>query len=242
MGRHLLIAALVSALFAAPMWPQMRGGARASAPMGRPGFASHGPVTVNRGPIMANRSAYFGSPRGARFGPNSRGQFFFRNRFFFDRFHHRHRFFFGFSPLFYGFSPWWYYTYPPYDGDYSYPVDASSYAEAYDFANAYSARNSELASTIDRLSDEVERLREARESREAWQPTPEPGKKSEPQQSTVLVFRDKHIQEVKNYAIVGPTLWIFNEQRATKVALSSLDVESTTKLNDERGTEFRLPK
>jgi hypothetical protein len=55
-----------------------------------------------------------------------------------------------------------------------------------------------------------------------------------------LVFRDKHIQEVKNYAIVGQTLWIFDEQRAVK--LSSLDVDATTKLNEQRGIEFSVPK
>ena len=240
MHRHLTIAALVSALFAAPMWAQMRGGARAAAPIGRPSLASRGPVMVNRDSMMANRRAFIGSPRGARFAPNFRGQFFFRDHFFFDHFHHRHRFFFGFSPFFAGLFPW-YYAYPAYYGDDSYPTGSSFSSAVYDSGNAYSAPNSELASTIGRLSDEVERLREARGSAEARQPKPEPERKSEPHESTVLVFRDKHIQEVKNYAIVGPTLWIFNEQRATKVPLPSLDLNATTKLNEERGIEFRLP-
>jgi hypothetical protein len=57
-----------------------------------------------------------------------------------------------------------------------------------------------------------------------------------------LVFRDKHIQEVKNYAIVEQTLWIFDEQRAVKLPLSSLDVDATTKLNEQRGIEFSVPR
>ena len=65
---------------------------------------------------------------------------------------------------------------------------------------------------------------------------------TEPHEPTVLVFRDKHTQEVENYAIVGQTLWIFNEQRATKVPLTSLDVDATAKANEERGLEFRVPQ
>jgi hypothetical protein len=58
----------------------------------------------------------------------------------------------------------------------------------------------------------------------------------------LLVFRDKHTQEVQNYAIVGGTLWIFSEQRATKLPLSWLDIEATTQANDDRGVNFQLPK
>ena len=64
----------------------------------------------------------------------------------------------------------------------------------------------------------------------------------QPPEVAVLVFRDKHTQEVTNYAIVGSTLWILNEQRATKVPLSTLAIDATTKLNEERGVEFRLSK
>ena len=58
----------------------------------------------------------------------------------------------------------------------------------------------------------------------------------------MLVFRDKHTQEVQNYAIVGGTLWIFSEQRATKLPLSWLDIEATTKANDDRGVDFQVPQ
>jgi hypothetical protein len=36
-------------------------------------------------------------------------------------------------------------------------------------------------------------------------------------------------------------LWIFAPQRTEKVALSDLDLPATTKENDDRGVDFRLP-
>ena len=224
MRRSLAIAALGAALLVPPVWGQMRAGSRMAAPVGRPGFVSRGPVIASRGPMIVNRSpAFIGTSRASvRFGTGFAQPFFFPHRF-----HHRRFFFATF--------PWWYY---------SYPIGYSGYS-SYDSSNASYDENRQMAEEINRLANEVERLREEQESR---QPLPSPPqepqveKKSEPSAPTVLVFRDKHIQEVHNFAIVGPTLWIFNEQRATKVPLSSLDVDATTKLNDERGVEFRLPK
>jgi hypothetical protein len=231
---HMAIATLALALLTAPLWAQMRGGAR-GAPVGRPGFASRGPVMASRGPMMAGRGGFISSSRGVRFGTNFRGQFFFRDRFFFDGFRHRRFFFAGF--------PFWWYGYPYY-GAYSYPLfwDTSS---SYDSSRAYSDETRQLSQQINRLSNEVEQLRREQEYR-APPPQPpvqlRPEAKSEPPRPTVLIFHDKHVREVKNYAIVGPTLWIFNEQRATKIPLSSLDLDATTKLNEERGVEFNLPK
>lgn len=64
---------------------------------------------------------------------------------------------------------------------------------------------------------------------------------SEALPATVLVFRDQHKEEVTNYAIVGQTLWNFSEQHARKIPLSDLDLAATTKANDERGVDFRIP-
>lgn len=57
---------------------------------------------------------------------------------------------------------------------------------------------------------------------------------------TVLVFRDGHKQEVGNYAIMGQTVYVF-DNRAQKISLADLDVPSTVKTNDDRGMEFKLP-
>lgn len=58
---------------------------------------------------------------------------------------------------------------------------------------------------------------------------------------TVLVFRDQHKQEVRNYAIVGQTLWSFSPQRTEKIPLSDLDLAATAKANDDRGLTFHVP-
>ena len=103
--------------------------------------------------------------------------------------------------------------------------------------------NQQLSDQVNRLSDEVERLRDEQESRQA---APDPPvratKPSAPDQPTVLAFRDGHTEEVKNYAIIGSTLWVLNAERAKKVAVADLDIPTTTKLNDERGVEFALPE
>jgi hypothetical protein len=58
---------------------------------------------------------------------------------------------------------------------------------------------------------------------------------------TVLVFRDQHKEEVRNYAIVGQTLWNFAPHHTQKIPLSDLDLPATTKANSDRGLTFRLP-
>ena len=59
--------------------------------------------------------------------------------------------------------------------------------------------------------------------------------------AALLVYRDGRRAEVRNYAVVGQTLWIFSEDRAQKVALTQLDLDATRKANEERGIDF-LPQ
>ncbi len=58
---------------------------------------------------------------------------------------------------------------------------------------------------------------------------------------TVLVFRDQHREEIRNYAIVGQTLWNFAAQRTVKIPLATLDLPATVQANDDRGVTFRVP-
>jgi hypothetical protein len=58
---------------------------------------------------------------------------------------------------------------------------------------------------------------------------------------TVLVYRDGHSETVGNYAIVGNTLWVFNETRARKIPLSELNIPVTRRDNQERGNDFAVP-
>lgn len=77
-------------------------------------------------------------------------------------------------------------------------------------------------------------------ARSAPPPWPQ-AERTEASPATVLVFRDQHKQEVQNYAIVGQTLWTFGPQRTEKIPLSDLDLPATTKANDDRGVDFRVP-
>ena len=57
----------------------------------------------------------------------------------------------------------------------------------------------------------------------------------------VLVYLDGHEQEVKNYAIVGPTLYDLGAFVAHKIPLAELNLKATIKANDDRGVEFSVP-
>jgi len=61
------------------------------------------------------------------------------------------------------------------------------------------------------------------------------------QPQTVLVFKDGHQQDVANYAIVGDTLYDLSGGRSRKIPLSTLDLDATTKQNDDRGIDFQVP-
>ena len=64
--------------------------------------------------------------------------------------------------------------------------------------------------------------------------------------SAILVFRDGHKEEIGKYCIMGSTIRITTDYWNTgswtrTVKLSDLDIPATLKLNQERGTNFRLP-
>src|SRR5438552_8433740 len=141
-------------------------------------------------------------------------QFFFRNRFLFAQ------------PVFL--------PYPVYTAPYSQVVEQTP--------STVADRGSDLAGELERLTDEVERLREEQTAREQARLTP-PRRPSAEENvpSTILVFRDGHRSEVRNYAIVGQTLSVFTQQRARKIPVSDLDVEATKKVNAGRGVEVPLP-
>lgn len=61
------------------------------------------------------------------------------------------------------------------------------------------------------------------------------------QEATVLVFRDGHRLTVRNYAIVGPDLYNFSGEGPRKIALASLDLNTTIRVNDDRGVTFEVP-
>ena len=152
---------------------------------------------------------------GRFFDPFFCQQFFFRNRFPFAQ------------PVFL--------PYPVYTAPYYQVAEQTPSTVAY--------QGGDLSRQVERLTDEVERLREEQASRDqarqaALQPRPSVEDKAAP---TILVFRDGRRSEVKNFAIVGQTLWVFTEQRARKIPVSDLNVEATKEVNAGRGVDFRLP-
>jgi hypothetical protein len=100
---------------------------------------------------------------------------------------------------------------------------------------------------MDQRSLEQQRFREQQDqgtdAPSSASPSPDPAsgnETNEPGQATVLVFRDQRRQEVRNYAIVGQTLWIFSPQRTEKIPLAEIDLAASAKANQDRGVEFHI--
>jgi hypothetical protein len=145
-------------------------------------------------------------------------------------------------PLYYGglYSPWY--------GDWW----GSSY-DSYDWShNDYAQR--QMLQQIDDLSQEVQRLRQEQEYSQVAAaavpaapvpaPAPEPTAEAARTDSglpIVLVFFDKKIQEIKNYAVMNEMLVVFDGRRTTRILLRDVDLAATMKLNDERGVDFQIP-
>lgn len=230
---------LAATVFLSPREGQMRAGQRPPARVGisvGPRFRTVQPPPSRFGvmnPRPFGRRASFVSPAVFRhnfrfhtsfgnscftdpfFNPFFCRQFFFRNRFVFAQ------------PV---FLPYPVYTSPYYQGAEQIPSTVAD-------------RESGVSEEVERLADEVERLQEEQLSREpARQAALKAGPSVEDKtEATILVFRDGRKSEVQNYAIVGPTLWVFTEQRARKVAISDLNVDASRRVNAGRGVEFRLP-
>lgn len=150
----------------------------------------------------------------------------------------------GWGYPWWGWGGWWYpgwgwgwddssynsySSYPPdnYASTYTAPQYPSYvYVTPQDYGPGYS-QNNQTQDQISQLQSEVNQLK-AQQSQ---------GKGLD----TVLVFRDGHTETVQDYAIVGKTLWIFNETRAKKVPLSELNLSATKRDNEERGVEFNIP-
>ena len=191
-----------------------------------------------RGPMMSGHSFGFsGSVRGGShfgsgfgrpgFGRPGRSPFFY------------HRHFFGAWPYagYYGYGyPYWDYGDDWDYGDNSYVANSYQNYPPPDYSSSYG--DSRVQADINRLENEVDRLRQEREARES---SASQSRSKSDSDKTALVFRDKHVEEVQNYAIVGQTLWILSGQRARKIPLDQLDIPATKKINDDRGVDFQLP-
>ncbi|MGA9040667.1 MAG: hypothetical protein WB421_09050 [Terriglobales bacterium] len=225
--------ALVVALLAVPSLAQRHGASGGFA--GHAGFS--GPV-MGHGPVMSRGPSFSGSTTrsgGGHFAGSLRPSYrspYYSSR---NRSYHR-RYYNSYAPHYYGYAGGLY-AYPWYYGDYGFGYPETDPDPQYDYSRAYDSQSGEMEQgKIDRLEDEVAQLRQERNSAGSASPT-----KTEIRASTLLVFRDQHTQDVQNYAIVGETLWVFDAQKASKIPVDDLDIPATTKANDDRGVDFRLP-
>src|SRR5262249_48575360 len=110
-----------------------------------------------------------------------------------------------------------------------YPYGYSSFYTAFPYVSypeSYEQAHADLANEVERLTKEVEQLRQdqARLLAQLAQAPPPP--RQPPEGSTApitLVFRDGHQLMIQNYAIVRGSLWVLEEFMSTRIALSDLD-------------------
>jgi hypothetical protein len=208
-----------------------------------PARFGHAPATVTR---FGGGTQFPGGFHAPRRGPGR-----FHPQPTFNRGHHHHGF--NFAP-----AVRFRYRYPLYYGGYYSPSYWDWWGSSYDSnessQNDYAQR--QMLGQIDDLSQEVQRLRQEKESSQtasalaatpAPRPTPVPPQASvEPPKidsglPVVLVFFDKKIQEIKNYAVMNEMLVVFDGTRTRKIPLRDVDLAATMKLNDERGVDFQIP-
>lgn len=246
MQRWVLSAALC-ALLTLPVWGQRGGGghggmggggARGFSGGGYHSGSYAGGYGYRGGAGYSGSRGYAGGYRGGYWGGGYRGYGYNWHGYPYRGYPYR-GYGWGWGYPWWGFGyagwPWWgwggsyydnsYYSYYPSD---AYSVQPYTYAPSGDYS-----QDNQTQDQIDRLTGEVNQLRSQQSSGQS--------KIAEIRAETVLVYRDGHTEEVQNYAIIGKTIWIFNESRARKIALSELDLPATKRDNEDRGIDFVLP-
>jgi hypothetical protein len=252
MRRWLYIAAFDLILLTLPAWAQHGGGHASGGGSAShssvshssrfsshaSGFASHSFGSgVSAGVGHYNGYAGAGPARSFSRNAGSRVRIGDRNIGGRDRDRHRFRGWSSFYP-YYGYSPYGFYDpyYSGYMGSGYQRGDDSADADAGQYSTAPSREREDdgLQRDVQTLSGKIDRLQADVEARNRPRAEQEP--------MTALVFRDQHVEEVRNYAISGGTLWVLNEQSAKKIPLAQLDLDATARMNDNRGVDFQVPK
>ncbi len=251
MHRPLLILALVLLYTSLPVLAQ-HGGGHGSAGGHGGGFASHGS-------FGGGGHAFSGARAGSGFGGHSYSPRSFAGQSFTGRSYPRRAFNRTFTARRYGRSGTGVrirtYGYGFRNNCYGYPCRGYGYPWGYyagidpywwwDSGSSYDQDQQNQIGLAEEMNQQslAEQMRQQSDANSYAQSAPAPHQQevTEPAPATVLVFHDQHKQEVKNYAIVGQTLWNFAPQRTEKIPLSELDIPATTKANEDRGVSFRLP-
>jgi hypothetical protein len=145
----------------------------------------------------------------------------------------------GYGRRGYPYYAWGYYPWG-WDGWYDNSSNYDSVDQDQNYAGFYQAPASApypesggLQRDLQALNGKIDRLQADVEARNH-------PKTEEP--ATALVFRDQHVEEVRNYAISGGTLWVLSDKAAKKIPLAQLDIDATVKMNDDRGVDFQVPR
>jgi hypothetical protein len=230
MRRWLSIATFSLILLALPVWAQRRGGGGG----GGAHYSSRGGSAVRSSGSYSSGVRSSGSYRGGSFGRSSGVRIRNGNRYYNQRGIYGRR---GYYPYYYPYAG--YYPYGYYDGYdnslayYTDNEDQDAYAGAA-YPAPYPENDSGLQRDVQALNGKIDRLQADVETRNRPKTDQEP--------ATALVFRDQHVEEVRNYAIAGETLWVLNAQAAKRIPLAQLDLAATVKMNDDRGVEFQVPR
>jgi hypothetical protein len=224
MRRWLSIAALSLILMALPVWAQRSGGG-GSRGGGGAHFASRGGSSAHSSFSGAVRSGSFGRTSGVHLRT---GIPYHGNRGSYGR-----RRYYSYYP-YAGYYPYGLYGW--YDDPLAYDdtgnEDQDVYASSYPAYPTPYSENSGLQRDVQSLNGKVDRLQAEVQARN--QPDAEP--------ETALVFRDQHVEEVRNYAISGGAVWVLNAQASKKIPLVNLDIAATVKMNEDRGVDFQVPE
>lgn len=223
MRRFLMLALFVATLVSIPALAQ-RGGLRGGG-NGRGVSIGHASGARSFGVMGARPSHSFSGHgfRGDRFHNRSFGHCFGCRR------RYGYPFYQGYGYAGY-YDPFWWDSPSSYD----YDEDQARETAIANEENAVSLQEQRLRAQDDRERSRDEELDARRSRSRAERPEGSP--------STAIVFRDQHVEEVRNYAIAGGTLWVLNEQAAKKIPLAQLDLQATAKMNDDRGVDFQIPK
>jgi hypothetical protein len=242
--------AAFAVILALPLWAQHGGGHAAGGHASFSGGHGGGLSGSHIGGGQVSRGMHFapGASRGFTRGPTFSQRSFSNRPFLHDGFRGSRIRARGFRNNCLGFAcrgfgyPW---AYGEYYDPYWWWDSGSSYDEDYErdraTANEMNEQSLEEQQMLRQEQADGDRDRYARSS-----PDPRRAAGNEQQgtaivAATVLVFRDQHKVEIRNYAIVAQTLWNFAPQRTEKIPLSDLDLSATTKANDDRGLTFRVP-
>lgn len=201
-------------------------------------FTPHGGAVGFSGGSSFRGSVGIGSS--VSFGHNPRFSVFVGSR----AFHRPHRYVYPYPYSYSYVYP--YVVYPMYPlssyDAYDYVAQPAQPAYVYDYATGEGAYPAEVGLNEQMRREGVGIYAQPRASApQATQPAATPAPNRE-MAATVLIYRDGRRAEVHNYAIVGQTLWTFNERVATKVPLDQLDLAATKQANADRGMDFVVPQ